>query len=109
MTAPAVLRVNPDVDAGTHAKISTGKAENKFGVGIDVAPEIFARLAGLPGLKMRGIALHIGSQLTSLAPLEAAFVRVGLLVADLRAAGPDIPPVHLGGEIRSASCRHGGC
>src|SRR3546814_3692935 len=61
-TAQAVLRVNPDVDAGTHAKISTGKAENKFGVGIDVAPEIFARLAGLPGLKMRGIALHIGDR-----------------------------------------------
>src|SRR3546814_16110177 len=59
-TAQAVLRVNPDVDAGTHAKISTGKAEDKFGVGIDVAPEIVARLAGLPGLKMRGIALHIG-------------------------------------------------
>ena len=99
MTARAVLRVNPDVDAGTHAKISTGKAENKFGVGIDVAPEIFGRLAGLPGLQLRGVALHIGSQLTSLAPLEAAFERVGRLVADLRAAGHSITHVDLGGGL----------
>ena len=99
MTAPAVLRVNPDVDAGTHAKISTGKADSKFGVGIDVAPEIFARLAALPGLNMRGIAVHIGSQLTSLDPLEAAFVRVGRLVADLRAAGHSITHVDLGGGL----------
>jgi diaminopimelate decarboxylase len=99
MTARAVLRVNPDVDAGTHAKISTGKADNKFGVGIDVAPEIFGRLAGLPGLQLRGVALHIGSQLTSLAPLEAAFERVGRLVADLRAAGHSITHVDLGGGL----------
>ncbi len=99
MTARAVLRVNPDVDAGTHAKISTGKADNKFGVGIDVAPDIFARLAALPGLQMRGIAVHIGSQLTSLDPLEAAFTRVGRLVADLRAAGHSITHVDLGGGL----------
>jgi diaminopimelate decarboxylase len=99
MTARAVLRVNPDVDAGTHAKISTGKADSKFGVGIDVAPEIFARLAALPGLNMRGIAVHIGSQLTSLDPLEAAFIRVGRLVADLRAAGHSITHVDLGGGL----------
>ena len=99
MTAPAVLRVNPDVDAGTHAKISTGKAENKFGVGIDAAPEIFARLSALPGLNLRGIAVHIGSQLTSLAPFEAAFKRVGQLVADLRAAGHSITHVDLGGGL----------
>ncbi len=98
-SARAVLRVNPDVDAGTHAKISTGKAENKFGVGIDAAPAIFGRLAGLPGLNLRGIALHIGSQLTSLAPLEAAFERVGRLVADLRAAGHSITHVDLGGGL----------
>ena len=98
-TAPAVLRVNPDVDAGTHAKISTGKAENKFGVGIDAAPEIFARLSALPGLNLRGIAVHIGSQLTSLAPFEAAFKRVGQLVADLRAAGHSITHVDLGGGL----------
>ena len=98
-TARAVLRVNPDVDAGTHAKISTGKADNKFGVGIDVAPAMFDRLAALPGLQMRGIAVHIGSQLTSLDPLEAAFTRVGRLVADLRAAGHSITHVDLGGGL----------
>lgn len=99
MTARAVLRVNPDVDAGTHAKISTGKADNKFGVGIDVAPAMFDRLAALPGLQMRGIAVHIGSQLTSLAPLEAAFERLGRLVAELRAAGHSITHVDLGGGL----------
>jgi diaminopimelate decarboxylase len=99
MTARAVLRVNPDVDAGTHAKISTGKADNKFGVGIDVAPAMFDRLAALPGLQMRGIAVHIGSQLTSLDPLESAFTRVGRLVADLRAAGHGITHVDLGGGL----------
>src|SRR3546814_184748 len=98
-TAQAVLRVNPDVDAGTHAKISTGKAENKFGVGIDSAPEIFGRLSALPGLNLRGIAVHIGRQLTSLAPFEAAFKRVGQLVADLRAAGHSITHVDLGGGL----------
>lgn len=73
LTAQATLRVNPDVDAGTHAKISTGKAENKFGVPIDQAPAIFARLAAQPGINLRGVAIHIGSQLSTLAPLEAAF------------------------------------
>jgi diaminopimelate decarboxylase len=97
--ADCVLRVNPDVDAGTHAKISTGKAENKFGVAIDQAPAIFARLAALPGLNMRGVALHIGSQLLSLDPLEAAFVRVGKLVATLRSAGHAITHVDLGGGL----------
>mgnify|MGYP000674493746 CR=1 FL=1 len=97
--APATLRVNPDVDAGTHAKISTGKAENKFGVAISDAPGIFARLAALPGLNLRGVALHIGSQIFDLGPLEAAFARVGRLVADLRAAGHTITHVDLGGGL----------
>lgn len=97
--APAVLRVNPDVDAGTHAKISTGKAENKFGVAIDRAAEIFGRLAGRPGLDLRGVAIHIGSQLKELAPLEAAYKRVGELVAQLRAAGHTITHVDLGGGL----------
>jgi len=97
--APATLRVNPDVDAGTHAKISTGKAENKFGVAISDAPAIFARLSGLPGLDLRGVALHIGSQIFDLDPLEAAFARVGRLVADLRAAGYSITHVDLGGGL----------
>jgi len=99
LTAQAVLRVNPDVDAGTHAKISTGKAENKFGVPIDQAPAIFARLAGTPGLNLRGVAIHIGSQLGTLAPLEAAYARIGRLVADLRAAGHRITHVDLGGGL----------
>ncbi|MEY4269110.1 MAG: hypothetical protein RLZZ58_326, partial [Pseudomonadota bacterium] len=97
--AACVLRVNPDVDAGTHAKISTGKAENKFGVAISAAPAMYDRLARLPGLAMRGVALHIGSQLTSLDPLEAAFVRIGELVADLRRAGHVISHVDLGGGL----------
>lgn len=95
----ATLRVTPDVAAGGHAKISTGKAEAKFGVGIDTAPAIYARLAALPGLAMRGVAVHIGSQLADLAPLEAAFARVGALVADLRASGHAITHVDLGGGL----------
>ena len=99
MVADAVLRVNPDVDAGTHAKISTGKRENKFGVAIDQAPAIFARLAALPGLAMRGVAIHIGSQLSDLAPLEAAYTRVGELVAEIRGMGLPIERVDLGGGL----------
>ncbi|MBN8841463.1 MAG: diaminopimelate decarboxylase, partial [Sphingomonadales bacterium] len=99
LTAPAVLRVNPDVDAGTHAKISTGKKENKFGVPIDLAPAIFDRLAPLPGINLRGVAIHIGSQLFDLAPLEAAYRRVGELVAELRARGHVITHVDLGGGL----------
>ena len=99
LTAPAVLRVNPDVDAGTHAKISTGRRENKFGVPIDRAVGIFDRLAGLAGLNLRGVAIHIGSQLSDLAPLEAAYARVGELVAELRAAGHRIDRVDLGGGL----------
>ncbi|MEN3747333.1 diaminopimelate decarboxylase [Sphingomonas sp. HF-S3] len=99
LVAPATLRVNPDVDAGTHAKISTGKAENKFGLPIDQAPDIFDRLAPLGGLNLRGVAVHIGSQLKSLDPLEKAFVRVGELVAELRGRGHTITHVDLGGGL----------
>jgi diaminopimelate decarboxylase len=99
LRAPATLRVNPDVDAGTHAKISTGKAENKFGVPIGEAPAIFDRLTPLAGLNLRGVSVHIGSQLQSLAPLEAAFERVGALVAKLRARGHSITHVDLGGGL----------
>ncbi|WP_112383862.1 diaminopimelate decarboxylase [Sphingomonas carotinifaciens] len=99
LTAPAVIRVNPDVDAGTHAKISTGRKENKFGVPIDQALGMFDRLAGLPGLDLRGVACHIGSQLGDLAPLEAAYARIGELVAELRAAGHGISRVDLGGGL----------
>ncbi|MFM9979025.1 MAG: diaminopimelate decarboxylase [Sphingomonadaceae bacterium] len=99
MTAQATLRVNPDVDAGTHAKISTGKAENKFGVPIDRASEIYARLSVLPGLHMRGLACHIGSMIADLAPLEAAFARVGNVAMALRACGQTVTHVDLGGGL----------
>ena len=97
--ADAVLRINPDVDAGTHGKISTGKADNKFGVGIHRAPQIYARLDAVPGINMRGLALHIGSQLTSLDPLETAFNKIGALVTALREAGHTITHVDLGGGL----------
>ena len=99
LKADCVLRVNPDVDAGTHAKISTGKAENKFGVAIGDAPAIYARLAALPGLNMRGVALHIGSALPTIDPLEEAFIRMGRLVSDLRGAGQTVTHVDLGGGL----------
>ena len=99
VTARAVLRVNPDVDAGTHAKISTGRKENKFGVPIDQAAAMFARLAALPGLDLQGVAIHIGSQLFDLAPLEAAYNRVKALVDELRGAGHRITRVDLGGGL----------
>jgi diaminopimelate decarboxylase len=97
--APAALRVNPDVDAGTHDKISTGKADNKFGVPIGRAEEIYQRLAALPGLEMRGLAVHIGSQLAELAPLEAAFEKLGGLMARLRDAGQTVTHMDLGGGL----------
>jgi diaminopimelate decarboxylase len=98
-TATATLRVNPDVDAGTHAKISTGNKYNKFGVPLDQAPAIFERLAKRDGLNLCGLALHIGSQLYDLGPLEAAYRRIGDMVARLRAAGHAIDRVDLGGGL----------
>ncbi len=97
--ARCALRVNPDVDARTHEKISTGKAENKFGVPMSRAGEIYAALAALPGLDMRGIAVHIGSQLSSLEPLETAFEKVGALIAELRSAGLKVTHADLGGGL----------
>lgn len=97
--AVATLRVNPNVDAKTHAKISTGKAENKFGVAYDQAAAIYARLAGLEGLEMRGLAVHIGSQITDLAPSRAAFVKMGELMRELRAAGHTVSHMDLGGGL----------
>ncbi|MXO95056.1 diaminopimelate decarboxylase [Erythrobacter aquimaris] len=98
-TAACALRVNPDVDARTHEKISTGKRENKFGVPIDRAVEIYASLAGEDGLDMRGVAVHIGSQLADLEPLETAFGKVGQLIADLRARGCKVTHADLGGGL----------
>ncbi len=99
MTATCTLRVNPDVDAGTHGKISTGKAENKFGVPFDRAAAIYTRLAQQHGLLLRGLALHIGSQLASLDPLEAAFTKIGGLMREIRAAGGTVTHMDLGGGV----------
>jgi len=99
LTAQCALRINPDVDAGTHDKISTGKADNKFGVPISEAGQIFGKLAGQQGVNLRGVAVHIGSQLGDLAPLEAAFVKLGNLVTALRSAGHIITHVDLGGGL----------
>ncbi|MBH5322064.1 diaminopimelate decarboxylase [Aurantiacibacter sediminis] len=101
VVAPCALRVNPDVDAGTHDKISTGKADNKFGVPINRAGEIFDTLTKAPdcALNLRGIAVHIGSQLSDLSPLERAFEKLGSLLRDLRAAGHTITHVDLGGGL----------
>ena len=96
---PCALRVNPDVDARTHEKISTGKRENKFGVPLDRATAIYTALAAEPGLEMRGVAVHIGSQLQSLEPMEAAFEKVGALIAELRAAGQTVTHADLGGGL----------
>lgn len=97
--APVAYRINPDVDAGTHAKISTGKSENKFGIPYDRALASYAAARDLPGLDVQGVAVHIGSQLTDLKPLEAAFVKVGALIASLREAGHDIRTADLGGGL----------
>ena len=99
LTAACVLRVNPDIDAGTHEKISTGKADNKFGVAYDLTTGIYDRLATLPGLRMRGLAVHIGSQLSELTPLELAFEKVGALLSMLRSAGHEVSHIDLGGGL----------
>lgn len=97
--ATCALRVNPDVDAGTHGKISTGKAENKFGVPYDRAGGIYARLSALPGMNLRGLAVHIGSQLQSLDPLAAAFDKMGELMRAIRAEGHSVTHMDLGGGV----------
>ena len=99
LTAPIALRVNPDVDAKTHAKIATGKSENKFGIPLARAREVYAEAAALPGIAVVGVDVHIGSQLTDLAPFEAAFTRVAELVGVLRADGHAIARVDLGGGL----------
>lgn len=99
LTAPCALRVNPDVDARTHAKISTGKRENKFGVPLDRGLELYGLFAAQEGLAMRGVAVHIGSQLAELQPLEEVFGKLGALIAELRAAGHTITHADLGGGL----------
>jgi diaminopimelate decarboxylase len=93
------FRVNPNVDARTHAKITTGKKENKFGVDIRHAPALYARAKKLPGIEAAGVAVHIGSQLTALAPFKKAYMRVADLVKTLRRQGHTITRVDLGGGI----------
>lgn len=97
--APITIRVNPDVDAKTHAKIATGKSENKFGIPISRAKEVYALAASLPGLKVIGIDVHIGSQLTQLEPFEDAYKKVAELTEQLRAEGHDIKRLDLGGGL----------
>ena len=98
-TAPITIRVNPDVDAKTHAKIATGKSENKFGIPISRAREVYALAARLEGLEVVGIDVHIGSQLTELEPFVAAYRKVAELTETLRADGHNIRRLDLGGGL----------
>lgn len=98
-TAPITVRVNPDVDAKTHEKIATGKSENKFGIPIARAREVYAMAATLPGLEVIGIDVHIGSQLTDLEPFEIAYNKVADLTRALRSDGHDIRRLDLGGGL----------
>ena len=97
--AAVAIRVNPDVEAGGHAKISTGKAENKFGVSMVEAERLYANAANMAGVRPVGVACHIGSQITDLAPLEAAFVKMRALVERLRAEGLSVERLDLGGGL----------
>ncbi len=97
--APITIRVNPDVDAKTHEKIATGKKENKFGIPISRASEVYAEAAALPGLDIIGIDVHIGSQLTELEPFEQAYLKVADLTTRLRAEGHNIRRLDLGGGL----------
>lgn len=97
--APITLRVNPDVDAKTHEKISTGKSENKFGIPIAKAREIYKMAAGLPGIDVVGVDMHIGSQLTDLAPFEEAYTKMRALALALREDGHNIRRLDLGGGL----------
>lgn len=97
--APIALRVNPDVGAGGHAKITTGKKENKFGIDIADAPAIYQLAKSLPGIAIKAVAVHIGSQITDLAPFHEAFVRVRELVGLLQGQGIQLERVDLGGGL----------
>jgi diaminopimelate decarboxylase len=98
-TARISVRVNPDVDSGSHAKISTGKSENKFGVPLARARAVYARAAKLPGIRVTGVDMHIGSQIVDLVPLEAAFRLLADFVQTLRADGHTITHVDFGGGL----------
>jgi len=97
--APVSVRINPDVDAGTHAKISTGKKENKFGIPFVRARDVYARIAALPGVEAVGIDMHIGSQITDMRPFDNAYALLAELVRDLRGQGHRIRHVDVGGGL----------
>lgn len=97
VVAPIAIRINPDIDAGTHAKITTGTLENKFGIEWTLAHAVYTRAATMPGIKARGLAVHIGSQLHDLEPFRQAYVRMGDLVAMIRKDGLEIETLDLGG------------
>jgi diaminopimelate decarboxylase len=99
LTAPVSLRINPDVDAQTHEKISTGKAGDKFGIPREDAIEVYALAASLPGLKVSGIDMHIGSQIENLDPFDKAFARLKELIGQLRSEGHEIDHVDVGGGL----------
>ena len=99
MRAPVSLRINPDVDAGTHEKISTGRKENKFGIPFGRARSVYAEAAARPGIRIAGIDMHIGSQITDLRPFDNAFALLSELVVELRADGHAIEHVDLGGGL----------
>jgi diaminopimelate decarboxylase len=97
--ATVSLRINPDVDAGTHAKITTGKAENKFGIPFRQAPALYAKAARLPQIEVSGVDMHLGSQITRLEPFEKGYALLAELVTTLRAEGHDIRHVDIGGGL----------
>ncbi len=99
VTAKVALRINPDVDAKTHAKITTGKKENKFGIDLPDAPAIYARARELPGIDACAVAVHIGSQLVDIEPYRVAYGHLADLVRTLRAQGHSITGIDLGGGI----------
>jgi len=97
--ANVAFRINPDVCAQTHAKISTGKAENKFGIPLSKARLAYSRAANLPGIKVQGVDVHIGSQLTKLGPFAEAYQRIAQLIIELREDGHDISVIDVGGGL----------
>jgi diaminopimelate decarboxylase len=99
LRAPVALRVNPDVDARTHAKITTGRKDSKFGISAPEVPALYAAAAARPELELVGLALHIGSQIVDLAPFRQAWATVAALVRDLRAAGQRVERLDLGGGL----------
>jgi diaminopimelate decarboxylase len=99
LRAPITLRVNPDVDARTHAKITTGTSETKFGIPWSRARDAYAQAAKLAGIKILGVDMHIGSQVTELGPFEQAFTRMAELITTLRSDGHEITRADLGGGL----------